>query len=367
MSIPERLKKLREQFDSNGVDAIWIFNPDNRRYFSDFKAEDLLCGETSGSLLISRTNAVLLTDSRYETEAKEQAVEYEMFVYKEGIAGGLLTVAEKNDIRRLGVEENSISLGLYNKLFRHISETVKTVELIPVAGIAENMRIIKDAKEIHLMEKSADAISFIIDTVIEEIKPGVSEKEIARRISFLAEEVGAERLAFPSIVASGPNAALPHASPTGRLVIKGDPVTIDIGVKLEGYCSDITRTIFIGEPSRELKNIYSVVRKAQLAGIAAVLPDVESGYPDMVAREIIKDSGYGSYFMHVLGHGVGMAVHEAPRLASKQTTILKEGMVVTVEPGIYIPGLGGVRLEETVVIEKDKPKIITKSNTYYDF
>ena len=367
MPIPERLKILREQFDSNGIDAIWIFNQENRRYFSNFKAEDLLCGETAGSLLISRTNAVLLTDSRYETEAKEQAVEHEVFIYKKGVAEGLLAVAENEHIRSLGVEENSISLGRYNKLSRCISETAKTIELMPVAEIAEQMRIIKDANEIRLMEKSADTISFIIDTVIGEIKPGISEKEIARRIGFLAEEAGAECMAFPSIVASGPNAALPHASPTNRLVTKGDPVTIDIGVKLEGYCSDITRTIFIGEPSRELKNIYNVVRKAQLAGIAAVLPDVESGYPDMVAREIIKDSGYEKYFGHGLGHGVGMAVHEAPRLASKQTTILKEGMVVTVEPGIYIPGLGGVRLEETVIIEKNKPKIITKSNAYYDF
>ena len=367
MSVPEKLKILRDQFDSAGIDAIWIFNPDNRRYFSDFKAEDLIWGETSGSLFISRTNSILLTDSRYETEAKEQAGEYEISVYREDVIAGLLSIAEREHIRKLGFEENNISWGLYHKLFRGISEAAKSIELIPAEGIAEKMRIIKDADEIHIMEKSADAVSFIIDTVIGELKPGVSELEIARRTRFLAEEAGAERLAFPSIVASGPNAALPHASPAGRLIMKGDPVTIDIGIKLEGYCSDITRTVFIGEPSVELKNIYNVVRKAQLAGIAAVLPDVESSYPDMIAREIIKDSGYGSYFGHGLGHGVGIAVHEAPRLAPKQTTMLKEGMVVTVEPGIYIPGLGGVRLEETIVVEKDRPRVLTKSNAYYNF
>jgi len=367
MSVPEKLKKLRDQFDSADIDAIWIFNPDNRRYFSDFKAEDLTWGETSGSLLISRTNAVLLTDSRYETEAKEQANEYEISIYKEGVIAGLLSVMEKEHIRKLGFEENSISWRLYNKLFIGISEAAKSIELIPAESIAEKMRIVKNADEIYLIEKSANAISFIIDTIINELKSGLSEKDIARRISFLAEEAGAERLAFPSIVASGPNAALPHASPTNRLIMEGDPVIIDIGIKLEGYCSDITRTVFIGEPSAELKNIYNVVRKAQLAGIAAVLPDVESAYPDMIAREIIKNSGYGNYFGHGLGHGVGMAVHEAPRLASKQTAILKNGMVVTVEPGIYIPGLGGVRLEETVVIENNKPRVLTTSNAYYDF
>ena len=367
MSVTEKLKKLRDQFDSADIDAIWIFNPYSRRYLSDFKAEDLVWGETSGSLLISRTKAILLTDSRYETEAKAQAGEYEIFVYRDGVIAGLLSSAEKEDIRKLGFEENSISWGLYNKLFLGISEAAKPIELIPAEGIAEKMRIIKDADEIHLMEKSANAISFVIDTVIKELKFGLSEREIARRISVLAEEAGAECLAFPSIVASGPNAAFPHASPTDRLITEGDPVTIDIGIKLEGYCSDITRTVFMGKPSMELKNIYNVVRKAQLAGISAVSPDAEASYPDMVAREIIKNAGYGSYFGHGLGHGVGMAVHEAPRLAPKQTAILKEGMVVTVEPGIYIPGLGGVRLEETIVVEKHKPRVLTKSDTYYNF
>jgi len=367
MSILEKLKRLRDQFDPAGIDAIWIFNPYNRRYLSDFKAEDLTWGETSGSLFISRTNAILLTDSRYETEAKAQAREYEVSVYRDGVVASLLSIAEKEHIRKLGFEENSIPWGLYNKLFLGISEATESIGLIPAEGIAEKMRIIKDADEIHALEKSADTISFIIDTVIDELKPGVSEREVTRRINFLAEEAGVERLAFPSIVASGPNAALPHASPTNRLIIERDPVTIDIGIKLEGYCSDITRTVFMGEPSMELKNIYNVVRKAQLAGIAAVLPGIESGCPDKVAREIIRDAGFGRYFGHGLGHGVGMAVHEAPRLAPNQTVILKEGMVVTVEPGIYIPGLGGVRLEETVVVEKSKPRVLTKSNAYYNF
>jgi len=174
-------------------------------------------------------------------------------------------------------------------------------------------------------------------------------------------------MAFPPIVASGPNSAVPHAVPTNRKIGPKEPIIFDVGLKLDGYCCDMSRTVFLGEPGPEFKRIYRTVRKAQLAALEQVLPGVLSKRPDSVARKIIRDEGFGGYFTHSLGHGVGLATHEAPRLAPRDPVKLLKGMVVTVEPGIYIPGKGGVRLEEMVVIEENGPRILTKNNHFYDF
>lgn len=234
-------------------------------------------------------------------------------------------------------------------------------------GFPEKMRQVKDRHEIEAMEKSAEMISFILDKVISSLKAGRSEKDVAWQIRSMAQQMGADGLAFPSIVASGPNSSLPHAVPTDRRIDEGEPVTIDAGVRLDGYCSDITRTVFIGEPDPKLQNIYSTVRKAQKAALGEIRAGVESTHPDSVARKVISDAGYGDLFGHSLGHGVGLATHEGPRLSPLKPVKLEAGMAVTVEPGIYIPGLGGVRLEETVIVEQDGCRIITRSNYIYDF
>ncbi|MBU4425626.1 MAG: M24 family metallopeptidase, partial [Proteobacteria bacterium] len=225
----------------------------------------------------------------------------------------------------------------------------------------------KDNLEVKALEASADVMSEILDTVIRGLKPGLTEREVAWQIEALAREAGAESLAFPSIVASGPNSALPHAVPTDRTLKTKEPIILDVGVRLDTYRSDMTRTVFLGEPEPALKNIYMTVRQAQLAALKEVRPGVDSCHPDAIARQIINDAGFGEYFGHGLGHGVGLATHERPRLAPQKPVKLKKGMVVTVEPGIYIPGKGGVRLEEMVVIEADGPRILTKNNHFYDF
>ena len=178
---------------------------------------------------------------------------------------------------------------------------------------------------------------------------------------------GAEDVAFPPIVASGPNSALPHAVPTDRKLKRNEPVLIDTGVKLNGYCSDMTRTVFLGEASDDFREIYRTVRKAQLVALNEIRPGIESTHPDSMARQIIKDAGFGDKFGHALGHGVGLATHEVPRLGPEKPVTLEKGMVVTVEPGIYIPGTGGVRLEEMVVIEKNGPRILTRDPHFYEF
>jgi Xaa-Pro aminopeptidase len=229
------------------------------------------------------------------------------------------------------------------------------------------MREVKDADEIRVMEASAALMSRILSEIIDTLKPGTTERKVAWQIENLAREGGAEGLAFPSIVASGPNSALPHAVPTDRKIRTREPITFDVGVKLDSYCCDMTRTVFIGGATPKFKRIYGTVRRAQLAALENIRPGVKSILPDSTARDLIRDAGFGDFFGHSLGHGVGLATHERPRLGPEKPVTLKEGMVVTDEPGIYIPGEGGVRLEEMVVIEKKGARVLTKDKHFHEF
>ena len=334
---------------------------------SGFKAEDTQLNESSGSLLLSHEANFLFTDSRYVTEARKEARDFEITLFNKGLLEGLPELIGSLAIKKLGFEEDHLTWGLHQKLAKNLRKLVLPVRLSPLKGLVEDMRVNKDKDEIRAMEASADLMSEVLDEVIESLKPGLTEKSIAWQIEGLAREKGADSLAFSSIVASGPNGALPHAVPTTRKLGPGEPVVLDVGVKLDGYCCDMTRTIFLGKPNPKFRKIYKIVRQAQLAALKEIRPGVESTYPDSVAREIIKDAGYGEYFGHSLGHGVGMATHERPRLSPQGPVTLQEGMVVTVEPGIYLPGKGGVRLEEMVVIEKNGPRILTKERHFYNY
>jgi Xaa-Pro aminopeptidase len=236
-----------------------------------------------------------------------------------------------------------------------------------VGNIIDDFRMVKDPSELKKIKRSVNLISKILNQVIASIRPGMKENEIARFIENLAQDVGADGMAFPPIVASGPNSAMPHAVPTTRRIRPGEPIVIDAGVRVAGYCSDMTRTIFIGTPAREFKNIYRIVRKAQIAGINAIKEGVKSDLPDKISRDIISKEGFGDRFNHTLGHGLGLATHEGPRLGPGNPIPLKQGMVLTVEPGIYLPGKGGVRLEEMVIVGKSRSKVITPEIHIYDF
>jgi Xaa-Pro aminopeptidase len=217
------------------------------------------------------------------------------------------------------------------------------------------------------MEASADLMSEILGEVISALEPGRTEREVAWEIEGLVREARAEGLAFPPIIASGPNSALPHAVYTDRKIRAREPIIMDVGIKMDGYCSDMTRTIFLETPGPKFRRIYRTVREAQLSALQEIRPGIESTHPDSIARRIIKDAGFGDYFGHALGHGVGLATHERPRLGPEKPIKLEKGMVVTIEPGIYLPGKGGVRLEEMVVIARDGARILTKDRHYYDF
>ena len=363
----KRIAVLRERLGELPCDTAWIIQPENRRYLSGFKAEDAQFTELSGSLLINETQAVLVTDSRYTSQAKKEVVNFEVHTIKQGFIEDLPEVVNRMGTKKLGFEEDYLTWGLHRQLTQGLSALSPPIAIEPLNGLVEEMREVKDDLEIKALEASADLMSEILDKIIAGLKPGVTEKEVAWQIEDLAREAGSESLAFPSIVASGPNSALPHAVPTNRKLKKKEPIILDVGIRLDTYRSDMTRTVFLGEPGQGFKTIYSTVRQALLSALKEIHPGIESNYPDTIARQIISDAGFGEYFGHSLGHGVGLATHERPRLAPQKPVGLKKGMVVTVEPGIYIPEKGGVRLEEMVVIEADGPRILTKNDHFYDF
>lgn len=366
-SYRKRMAKVREKLDPTDLDTLWIIQPENRRYLSGFKAGDGQLTESSGSLLISKTASLLVTDSRYTTEAEAECVDFEVVTLKKRLPEGLPDLLARLGTRRLGFEGDHLTWGLHQKMVKKLRKLSPPARLVSLKGLVEDLREVKDREEISAMEASSNLMSDILAEVFRKLKPGVSEKWVAWQIEGLAREGGAESLAFPSIVASGPNSALPHAVPTDRKIRAREPVTFDVGVKIDGYCCDMTRTIFLDSPAPRLKKIYKTVRKAQLAGLAEIHPGVDSSIPDSTAREIIRQAGFGDYFGHSLGHGVGLATHERPRLGPENSVKLRAGMVVTVEPGIYIPRLGGVRLEEMVVIEKGGVRVLTRDDHFYDF
>ncbi|EFK07012.1 putative Xaa-Pro dipeptidase [delta proteobacterium NaphS2] len=362
-----RLLQLLQAATEIDCDAAWIIKPANRRYLSGFTAEDTQLTESSGSLLISDENRWLVTDSRYTLTAENEAPSFSVYTVKKNFVEDIPEFTRHISFSRLGFEEDYLTWDLHQKTGEKLAELSPPITLTPLKGMVDHMREIKEDWEVMALEKSADMISKILDEVIGDLKPGVTEKEVAWRIECLARENGAEGLSFPSIVASGPNSALPHAVPSNRKIQHREPIILDVGVRLNGYCSDITRTVFLGEPDDTFKNIYRTVLHAQRSALGQISPSVQSTQVDAVARNIIADAGFGAYFGHGLGHGVGLATHEGPRLGPREGTLLQTGNVFTVEPGIYLPGKGGVRLEEMVVLETAGPRILTNNGHFYDF
>ncbi len=363
----DRVDALRGKFQGFGIDTLWVVRPENRRYLSGFKAPDGGLTESSGSLLITFNEAILITDSRYTTQAEQEVVGFEVVTQKEGLVEALSNALKQLRTQRLGFEGGYLIWELFQEVTEKLSQQSPPIELVPLSGAVEEMREIKEPAEIALLRKSAGLMGDVLARVIEDLEPGRSEREVAWRIETFIREQGADEASFPPIVASGPNSALPHAVPTERALREREPIIIDVGAKLEGYCSDMTRTVFLGEPSVEFKEIYATVREAQISALRSLRPGMETTEADSIARDHIAKAGYGAYFGHSLGHGIGLATHETPALAPLKPKALREGMVFTVEPGIYIPGKGGVRLEEMVTLGRDGAELITTNKNFYSF
>jgi Xaa-Pro aminopeptidase len=355
-----RVDQLRDKLAGEEFDTLMVLQQENRRYLSGFTGEDGQCDESAGALFITAEELLLATDSRYETQARTEAPQFEIYRYEKGLTKEIPAILGKLRTKRLAFESVRIPFLWFQELEKELKEAGLSVPLIPTKDLVENLRLTKSPEEVHAIRRSLALCEAVFERLLKELLPGPTEKELAWAIEKGLREEGAEALAFPPIVASGPNAALPHAVPGNRVIGLGEPILFDWGARLNGYCSDISRTILLGDPDPTFKKVYQVVKDAQAKAVEAMRAGVSTKAVDEVARNHIGDQGFGDRFGHGLGHGVGLAVHEGPRLSPLRPMVLEAGMVTTVEPGIYIPGWGGVRLENMVVVQEGGAMILNK-------
>ncbi len=356
----KRMNRLRETLKDQDFDTLLVLGDDNRRYLSGFTGKDGQFDESAGALFISSTKQLLATDSRYEMQAQKEAPQFEVYCHKRGLAQALPGILEILGTKRLGFESVRLSCLQFEKFKEEFKKWGGSVSLTPTEGLVEGLRMIKDQEELEAIRQSLAISESIFENIRNKLEKGKSEKDLAWSIEKALREKGAEAIAFPTIVAFGANGASPHAIPTDRFIEKGQPLLFDWGCVLKGYCSDISRTIVIGKPDDTFKKVYQVVRDAQSMAIEAIKPGMSTQDIDKIAREHIAANGFGDYFGHGLGHGVGLATHEKPHLSPHKPTNLELGMVTTVEPGIYIPGWGGVRLENMVVVENHGATVLNR-------
>lgn len=332
-----RLKLLRASLPET-VDAILISRPENRAYLTGFTG-------SAGYVLVSRDRALILTDFRYAEQATEQAPDFTVMDSAPSLPDALQQALGDNNVLRLGFESDFVTFSIYQGFKEKLQ-----VELLPLPGVVEKLRMVKDTEELSRMREAANIAQEALQLTLPKIRAGVTEAFVALELEIAMRRLGADRAAFDFIAASGPRSSLPHGRAGERVMQAGDFLTLDFGAMYNGYCSDMTRTFVIGAPTPEQVKIYSIVLEAQLAALSVIKPGLLGKDVDKVARDVITSAGYGERFGHGLGHGIGRAVHEGPSAGSKGEDVLRANMVVTVEPGIYIPDWGGVRIEDMVVV-----------------
>ncbi len=345
---------MRQALAEKEIDAIFISQPENRYYLSGFDG-------SAGFLLITPQSAILATDFRYIEQAKIQAHNYEIFQITNDIAGWFPELVTELSLRRLGFEAGHVTFALYRQLTETLNRAQSHLKLLPVNGLVESLRAIKEPEEIELITKAVELTDDAFEYIQGVIRIGMSEKEVSWEIEKFLREKGSQSMPFEIIVASSDNSALPHSKPSQHAIRAGEPIIIDIGARFEGYSSDLSRTICLGTPDDTFKKVYDVVLGAQLAALAMITEGMTGAQADSLARVVIEEAGYGEAFGHGLGHGIGLAPHEQPRLGQNSAELLTSGMVFTIEPGIYLTGWGGVRIEDIVVMESGKIRVITKT------
>ncbi len=347
------------------LDGLLVTQPENRRYLSGYSAGDTSIAESSGVLLIPvKGQPLLLTDSRYQLQAESEAAGFEVLLYRRNLITSLQNILPARGIRRIGFESHYV----LHKTAIALADMARkfSFEPVPVSGLVERLRVIKTAEEIARIRKAVALNEEVFQEVYAGLRPGQTERQVAITIEITMRSKGAEGPSFETIVAGGPNSAHPHTVPSDRPLREGEPIVIDMGTRLEGYCSDMTRTVVLGQPDEKTVELVRLVRKAQCAAMNTIRAGVTAQEADRSARRIIAGQGYGKQFGHGLGHGVGLAVHEPPALNNRSRGKLAAGMVVTVEPGIYLPGWGGIRLENMVVVRENYCEILNRDTTFLD-
>lgn len=351
----DRVDQLVGQLPERNLDALLISAPENRRYLSGFTG-------SAGYLLITSNRAILVTDSRYTEQATNQAPDFQVIQVRGGW-DWLLEELKETGAKRVGFESRNMTVATYNSVLDALKEdgTLDQVSLLPTTEITEGHRVFKDQSELAMLQKAIDASDSAMEAVCPTIKEGMTEREVAWRMEMAMRDFGADGISFDTIVASGPNGAMAHHQPSDRAIRAGEPIVIDMGATAGGYCSDITRTVVVGEPDDTFREIYDIVLGSQLTAINTVRAGMTGEDCDGLSRTVIAEAGYGDNFGHSLGHGVGLAVHENPRVGPKSPDTLQTSMVFTVEPGIYLTGWGGVRIEDIVVLRDDGAKVLSKA------
>ncbi|OGO22776.1 MAG: hypothetical protein A2144_10560 [Chloroflexi bacterium RBG_16_50_9] len=360
MKINSRLQNLRRRLTDKEIDGILISQPENRYYLSGFNG-------SAGFLLITQQKAVLTTDFRYTEQAGIQSPDYEVFRITNNLSDWFPGLTGDLGIKSLGFEAENVTFALHRQLSDALNEKQIPVKLVHVSGMVESLRAIKEPEEIKLIKKAVAIADTAYECLEKFIRPGMTEKDVAWEIEKHLRQSGSQTVPFEIIVAAGPNAALPHARPSERKINPGEPVVIDMGAKFDGYASDLTRTICLHTPDATFKKVYGIVLDAQLAALSSINEGMTGHAADNSARAVIKKAGYGEAFGHGLGHGVGLATHELPRLGTGSNEPLTSGMVFTVEPGVYLSGWGGIRIEDTAVMVEGKVVSLSRaSKARYD-
>jgi len=350
-SLEARLRALRSRMAREGVDGILISQPENRIYFSGFTG-------SSGWLLVGMDRALLATDSRYFEQVARQVSCCELVRLERSFADALPAMLAEARVRRVAFEADAVTVAAA----REWAMATPSVEWEPVTGWGMDFRAVKDETELELVRRAIHVTDEALAAALLRIRPGMTERQFARTVENCLYECGAHGLAFPTIVACGPNAALPHAEPSDAPLVGGAPVLIDMGARVGGYCADMSRTVCLGEPGdpAQFWEIYNTVLAAQDAALAALRPGVKGDIVDRAARDVITTAGFGECFGHGLGHGVGLSVGELPRLSRRFSDTVRAGSLATIEPGIYLPGWGGVRIEDIALATGDGAQRLTQ-------
>jgi Xaa-Pro aminopeptidase len=360
--VQKRIQRLRRHLRKRHIDTFVVQIAENRRYLSGYTAEDTLFDESAGVLFITDRDLLLATDSRYELQADKEAPAYTVFCYQKGLIEALPEIVSHLKSERMAFESERMSCDQYQQWVDKLKPSQPDIELIATKGIVEKQRLIKDESEIQALKKALTLSESVFEELLPSLHEGMTEKEAAWELEKGMREAGADALSFPVISASGPNSALPHAVPEDRLFKRNEPILFDWGARLHGYCADISRTIILGRPDETFKKVFHTVKTAQQKACEAIKPGARTKQVDKIARDFIDQAGFKGKFGHGLGHGTGLAIHENPRLSPVKDTVLQPGMVVTVEPGIYLPNWGGVRLENMAVVREGDVEILNGLN-----
>ncbi len=348
---PSRVQKLRERLAADELDALFVSNGDNRRYISGLVS-------SAGYLLVTQHEAVICTDFRYTEQAAQQAPGWRI----DRIGGKpdwLAKLVRELDVKTLGFEADDMTVGTLERFKKALKENDATAELKPTTGIGVDLRAYKDPEELALLQRAIDIGDQAFEETASQLVVGMTEKEAAWIFEKAVRERGAESISFETIVAIGPNAARPHHATSDSKLVEGQTIVFDCGARYQGYCSDLTRTVVLGKADDEMKRVYDIVLTAQLAAIDMVSSGMTGEECDAIARKVISEAGHENDFGHSLGHGLGLEVHENPGVGPNAKGKLENGMPFTIEPGIYISGWGGVRIEDVVVLENDKARVLS--------